>query len=433
MEDLLEHGWSKTTVASLDGLTLNEMKEAVGQAASSWGLMEFDEVRREAKRQRVLLDCEDRAYVRDPVSFRKEKGWNSREGHADLSDQAHGLKLLQGRSLLPRAVWPTRFSRRSAMEKDDNQRAKLEEAERDRLTNELVLLLRKAGLVEKKKDEQELLESQRWLLKRHAMGRRPSTLRQHVRLGRKLVNYAKHSYNVPWFKEASEVMEYVSLRLEEPCGKSVPGSIWATLRFLEESAEVAEADRVSHDPALRNFFAEVSRHPSWAEGNPRSSAKRLTTSIVVAWEHVVLATSEKPYIRVFAWFKLVKLWGALRWDDTLGIPPAMMDVREGVGLRGKIMRSKTTGEGRRVDIQEFFISCEAWIQHADWLVVGWKIFCGLGRDCGNLGRDFFLPRPDKHLQGFRSSMVKYAEAMSMTRALLNMSVVASMVWVVTCW
>ena len=95
------------------------------------------------------------------------------------------------------------------------------------------------------------------------------------------------------FKEPTDVMEYVAQRLEEPCGKSVPGSIWSTVRFLEESAEVPEAERISKDGSLKNFFAEVSRHPSWAESNPRSSAKVLCLSAVLAWEKVVVATGEK--------------------------------------------------------------------------------------------------------------------------------------------
>ena len=421
MEDLHRYGWSSEMVAYLDGMEMDEMKSTLGDVAASWGLEDFEEVRREAKRQRRSLDSEDRRFSRDPVSFRKERGWNDRQGYADLSEQARGVLLQQGRSFLPRAVWPSRYARRMAGEKDQEQRSKLEEEERDRLTRDLVLVLRKAGLLEKNKEDQDVLENQQWLTKRHAMGRRPSTLRQHVRLGRKLVNYAKHSYGVPWFREPTEVMEYVAQRLEEPCGKSVPGSVWSTLRFLEESAEVPEAKRISRDGSLKNFFAEVSRHPSWAEGNPRSSAKVLCLSAVLAWEKIVAAEGEKEYVRVFAWFKLIKLWGALRWDDTLAIPPSSIELRDGRGLKGKIMRSKTTGEGRRVEILEFYISEDAWLQWPYWLRVGWQLFVEMGKKFGNLGRDFLLPRPDKHLRGFRGSMVRYAEAMSMARALAKVS------------
>ena len=426
MDDLRSHGWHPTSIAFLDGMGLVEMKATVGDAAQDWGLDAFDEVRREAKRQRRLLDCEDRQFARDPTPFRKERGWRSGDGVADLSDQAKGVQLDKGRTLLPRAIWPTRLSRRMAAEKDDDQRARLEEAERDRLSNELVVLLRKAGLLEKKKkDDEEHRHAQKWLLKRHAMGRRPSTLRQHVRLGRKLVTYAKHSYGAPWFREPSEVMEYVAQRLEEPCGKTVPASIWSTLKFLDKSAELGDSKRISADGSLKNFFAEVSRHPIWAESNPRASAKRFPVAVVAAWERVVTADTEKSYVRVFAWFKLIKLWAALRWDDTLGIPPSLVDFREDKGMRGKIVRSKATGEGRRVDVQEFYVSKDCWLQSPQWLAEGWSLFKEMGDEFGNSGRDFFLPLPNKKLSGFRGSMVRYADALSMSRALLNLAVVSS--------
>lgn len=72
MEDLDRHGWHPSAVAFLDGMGLTEMKATVGEPAASWGLDEFAEVRREAKKQRLLLDCEDRQFARDPVPFRLE-------------------------------------------------------------------------------------------------------------------------------------------------------------------------------------------------------------------------------------------------------------------------------------------------------------------------------------------------------------------------
>ena len=42
-----------------------------------------------------------------------------------------------------------------------------------------------------------------------------------------------------------------------------------------------------------------------------------------------------------------------------------------------------------------------------------------GRSYGNQGRDFLLPRPDRRMHGFRGSMVRYADALSMSRALAN--------------
>ena len=414
MDVLLRHGWHAEAAAFFSDMEHEEIKRSLGSLADDWGREQFEEVRRESKRQRLRLDLEDKKFARDPYPFYRDGRWEDHCGWKDLSEGSKGIPLKQARSMLPRALWPTRLSRRSAVEMDDQQRAKVEEAERERLTRELVMLLRKAKLLEKEKPEEEGGKAQFWATRRHAMGRRPNTLRVHVRLGRKLVDYMVGAYGRPWFRDEADVMEYVGLRLEEPCGKSVPRSIWSTIRFLEQAAELGEQEKISSSQALRNFFDEVSRHPSWSDGwKNRASANCLVVRIVLGWEEMVVRSDEKKYVRVFAWFKLVKLWAALRWDDTMGIPPASLVMVKGKGMKGKIVRSKTSGEGRRVEMQEFFVAHGCWLERRDWLLEGWRLFLELGAGYGNGNRDY------RHLQGFRGAMVKYPEAMAMSRALLN--------------
>ena len=423
MESLKRHGWPREAVAFFSGMSLEEMRDSLGPLAEDWELEQFEEVRRESKKQRLMLDCEDRQFRRDPVQFQQDKRWLDHGGWRDLSGAAEGLALRKARAMLPRAVWPTRLARRTAEQLDDKQRASVEEKERERLTKELVMLLRKTCLIAKESDKEEGRgQAQIWVTRRHAMGRRPNTLRVHVRLGRKMAAYMAAAYGRPWFRDESDVMEYVGMRLEEPCGKSVPRSVWSTLRFWEQAAELPEQERISISPALKNFFDEVARHPSWTDAlKLRSSANRLTIRVVLAWEELVVRPNEKPYVRVFAWFKLLKLWAALRWDDTMGIPPSSLELVREKGLKGKIVRSKTSGEGRRVEMQEFYVAFDCWLERRGWLQEGWQLFRELGRGYGNEGRDFLLPRPDRHLRGFRGAMVKYPEAMAMSRALLSMA------------
>ena len=418
MESLSSHGWHPEAMAFLHGLSFEDLRKTLGPLADDWSLEDFEEVVHEAKKQKLKVDREDRAFARDPLSFRKEKAWIDGGGRTDLSDSSQGIQMARARALLPRAVWPNRLSRRLAASADDQQRSTLEEMERDRLSGELVVLLKKFNLI-KLDDSHTPERARQWLLKRHAMGRRPNTLRQHVRLARKFNTYMRAAYVHQWFRHSGDVMEYVALRLEEPCGKSVPSSIWSTLKFVEMSAEVPESKRISSDLSLKNFFDEISRHPAWAVSSIRSSARRLPLAIAASWECMVVRKEERSYVRIFAWFKLLKLWAALRWDDTLGIPPSSIELLRGRGLRGKIVRSKTTGDGKRIDVQDFYVAFDSWLVAAEWLSVGWNLFCEMGRSYGNQGRDFLLPRPDRRMHGFRGSMVRYADALSMSRALAN--------------
>lgn len=92
-----------------------------------------------------------------------------------------------------------------------------------------------------------------------------------------------------------------------------------------------------------------------------------------------------PYKRLFAWYKLIKLWGALRCHDAEGIPPASIWFDPSVGLQADITRSKTTGSGRKVEVVQVFISSSAYLVHRDWLKTGLEILKIMGKDAGKKG------------------------------------------------
>ena len=125
-----------------------------------------------------------------------------------------------------------------------------------------------------------------------------------------------------------------------------------------------------------------------------------------------------PYKRTFAWYKLLKLWGALRCHDAEGIPPASISYDPTTGFEADITPSKTTGAGRRVEVVQIFVSSSAYLVCRDWLRVGLEIFVGMGKEAGTGMRDYLMARPNHQLDGFRKSMMKYADAMAYSRALL---------------
>ena len=130
-------------------------------------------------------------------------------------------------------------------------------------------------------------------------------------------------------------------------------------------------------------------------------------------------TSLQKYKRVFCWFKLLKLWGALRAHDAEGVPPATLTWELGIGLQGDIMRSKTTGAGRRVEVVQFHISVNAWVFERDWLRVGYELFLTMNKDSKSESRDFLMAWPSENLHGFGHSMMRYPDAMAYSRALLS--------------
>ena len=90
---------------------------------------------------------------------------------------------------------------------------------------------------------------------------------------------------------------------------------------------------------------------------------------------------------------LLKPRGALRAHDTEGVPPATLTWEVGVGLQGEIMRSKTTGAGRRVEVVQFHIS------------VNYALFVTMNKDAKSESRDFLMARPSENLHGFAGAML----------------------------
>ena len=41
-------------------------------------------------------------------------------------------------------------------------------------------------------------------------------------------------------------------------------------------------------------------------------------------EKVICDEGEKKYVRVFAWYRLIRVWGSMRFNDTLHIVPEDM-------------------------------------------------------------------------------------------------------------
>lgn len=60
-----------------------------------------------------------------------------------------------------------------------------------------------------------------------------------------------------------DLIGYIALRLEEPCGRTVPGSLGKAVIFLEMAGEVSVEKRISADQGLQHFLLEVERSELW--------------------------------------------------------------------------------------------------------------------------------------------------------------------------
>ena len=146
--------------------------------------------------------------------------------------------------------WRTRAERLLHRCETEVQRKDVEERERNRWIDSLVELLESTKLVE---EGHRAEQGSKYFVNRYAMGRRAATIRQHVRHGRRLQEYMGSIFGEPWLRDAGDLIAYIALRMEEPCGRTVPASFFKAVAILETSAEVPQEKRISASVAVHHF------------------------------------------------------------------------------------------------------------------------------------------------------------------------------------
>ena len=124
------------------------------------------------------------------------------------------------------------------------------------------------------------------------------------------------------------------------------------------------------------------------------------------------------FVRAFAWYKLVKVWGAMRYHDTTGVDFSTMRL-DGFALVANLTRTKTSGPGKKVTVLKLIIGARVYIEEAERLETGWKIWEEISDEAGCRDRDFLLTRPGAGLEHSGKSMAEYQAAMGMAQALFK--------------
>ena len=327
-------------------------------------------------------------------------------------DASRIMKIIPRKGKAKVTRWPTRLGKlMSVVGKNEQLRHQVEEAERDRWIKELKSIMEEAGLPAVTAGGWEGFPTVRI-----GKGRRASTLRKHVKTWTRARSWLISAFGVPWPQHAVQFALYLESRAMEPCGKSIPASIYKTLMFMEHAGEVHKDDRIQNDPALKNALEEISVRLESGEIVPRKQAMHIPVKIAMAWEQVVGDESQLRYIRAYAWFKLLKIWGAMRFSDTTGVRVETAGL-EGDCWAADLDRTKTTGPGKRVNLVKVFVSKHAYLKNPDWLTIGWKLWEQMGFEASLERRDFLLPLPSPDLESFVRRMANYASTAIMSQAL----------------
>ena len=306
--------------------------------------------------------------------------------------------------------WPTRRAQALARAGDSKAaREEVEDTERGRWAMKLFKALKDAGApsVEGMPDDVGMTVVRR----RFAKGLRASTLRAKVRTAVKVALWTERALGTPWLSSSGDLCTYLADRADEPCARSVFGTVRAAVAFFEGAAGFPPEVRFAHSEDVTAIVKELQLEVSKNKGRPHKRAKQILVSMVCAWEEIVMQEDIPIFPRAYAWLKLTGVWASLRSDDILGIDPLSIKLDE-AGLTMKLLRTKTSGPGKKDEVLTAYVSAGAYLVHPGWIKVGVQLWKALHFD-----RDFFLGPPSRDLSRMLPSVASYEDRSAMTKAL----------------
>jgi len=249
------------------------------------------------------------------------------------------------------------------------------------------------------------------LLIEMAVGRsRPSTVRLRVRSWEAFSRWLGLNRGRSWPQGPPDLIDYIKAMVDVPAPRSFPSSFSGSARWIMSRSGFEGTTETYEDPFLRRAL-------QWAEAElvdeavRVKKAPRMPIALLLRMELTVVNTDAPRVHRVFAWARLIKVYGGLRWDDLQRLRPADVELRV-AGLVGRLTRTKTSGVGRRVRELPLFIPKETCLAATAWIEVGFHLW----KEIFPLGRDYFLPRPLGD-QDFDAKVATAGDAAAMGTAL----------------
>ena len=246
---------------------------------------------------------------------------------------------------------------------------------------------------------------------------RAGTIRARVRIWERLCRWLVLQRAVSWPTSPAHVVEYLWAQMAEAPSPTFPRSLLAAVSWVESRAGGDPGARLSLDDGLKRT---VDKATAEAEEGAKEQlrAPRFPVVVLGALEKLVLDTKVRVVLRVVAWARLVKVFGALRADDLQRIVPDDVELTE-AGLVARLRRTKTSGAGKKIKDLRLFVPAVAWIRGEGWLEVGYRLW----REVAPGRRDHFLPRPLPDLTGFGVKVAEPADLAAMNAQVLEALVV----------
>jgi len=376
--------------ADLDEKIAKELKTLVTSAARMQGVA-------------ARASCGVSPALRDTVSFLKRKGagdsaGNGRREEEDLNVNdwtPHGARRKYRRKLLTETPG-------SQAEKDRNETVKWVSRFRT-----LVEGLSFPAIAAAK-----LTANPEMALDSLVGASRAGTLRKRVRTWETFSRWLAMTRGRVWPAGVQDIVDYLHMQTEENPRTSFPKSFAASLRWMESRVGIEPAARLSqHDLFKRCIEKEQTNVEQGAEVG---RSPRFPVAVLMGLEMAVSDPGLPVAVRVGCWVRLLKVVASLRSDDLQRVRPDTVTLLDS-GLSAKLLRTKTSGAGKKVRELVMYVPRCAWLVNETWLETGfalWETHAGTDRD-------FFLPRPTLALDGFSRKLAGPGDLAALGRECLR--------------
>ena len=235
-----------------------------------------------------------------------------------------------------------------------------------------------------------------------------------MRAWERLVRWLKVRKGVAWPTDEHHIVDFLWDQMAERPSPSFPKTLMVALTWIEARAGLEDGSKLCRSEGLKKSM-EKAIMDAEDGSSEKTRAPRLPVVVVAGLERAVYDERLPVCLRIVAWARLLKVFGALRSGDLQRIDPAEVELQEG-GLTARLLRTKTSGAGKKVKDLKLFVPTSAWICTEGWLEEGY----GLWRRAAPWPRDHFLPRPTADLEGFFRKVAEPANIAALNTKVLEM-------------
>ena len=218
------------------------------------------------------------------------------------------------------------------------------------------------------------------------------------------------SHQVPFLCVEEHVLDFLELKVQEPCTRVSLKVVHQSLVYLEEISEISPEARLTVRPRYSNLLAELLYQTK--PGSEPRQAPRPLLKVLEAIERTVVDHREPVFIRLYAWFYLLQTWCSLRFDDHRGLEPGLLRNTE-TSLTGVLTRSKTHGPDKRIQRKPIFLDKSCWFAVKNWCDVGFNLL----QELAPYDRDCLLPSPGHNHAGIREAEMSHDAGLATTTSL----------------